>query len=427
MNNIEKRLIDEKNRIGSIKAPEELEMRLKNALNNAPGKTKRKTAIWKLAVVALFLMAIVASYNYNAFAYYGKKLFGFDDVLSGTLKELNEQGMGQIIGKKTTLKDGTELTIDGIMTDANQLIMYYTLSNPNGIEESMSINPASITGFLTNSNAVSGTSLMNDDQTVMKGSMSFEPVSPFSKKLTLHFGEYLQNNRMIENSISFLYNPNKAMQTEIKQSIRKTLRVDKGKVTFHTITATPTSTVITGVMNVENYDRVHFPLGGIQLIANGTEVPLMGGGNHSSIRGTMFDIQYDALPKKLESLELVMKEFVGYQKLEEKITLASINNEPIHIGGKELWIKAVSTTSEGTEVTIATDNDVMLDGVSLQSQNKVIPLRTTIKQTETKLKDGRLLKERTLLFDSKVNPEYMIIKGMHYMKPYHKTITIPVK
>lgn len=425
-NNIEKQLLDEKERLNSLKTPEELEMRLRTALNSSPGKTKRKTAIWKLAAVAVFFIAIVASYNYNAFAYYGKKLFGFDDVLTGTLQELNEQGMGQIIGKKTTLKDGTELTIEGIMTDANQLIMYYTLLNPNGIEESMSINPANITGFLTNSYAVSGTSLMNDNQTEMKGTMFFEPVSPFAKKLTLHFGEYIQNNHMKEYSVSFAYNPNKAMQTEIKQSIRKTLQVDKGKVTFHTISATPTSTVITGLMNVENYDRVQNPLGGIQLIANGAEIPLMGGGSRSSIKGTKFDIQYDALPKKLESLQLVMNEFVGYQKVKEKIALASIKDEPVLIGDKELWIKAVAITSQGTEITIATDDDIMLDGVLIEAKKNSIPLRTTINQTETKLQNGRILKERTLLFDSKDNPEYLVVKGLHYMKTYNKTINIPV-
>ena len=47
--------------------------------------------------------------QYNAFAFYGKKLLGFDEVINSTLKELNEQGMGQIVEKKTKLEDGTEL------------------------------------------------------------------------------------------------------------------------------------------------------------------------------------------------------------------------------------------------------------------------------------------------------------------------------
>ena len=72
---------------------------------------------------------IFVGYNYNGFAYYGKKIMGFDDLMSGTLAELNEEGMGQTIGKSVLLEDGTEFTVDGIMTDANQLILYYTLTN----------------------------------------------------------------------------------------------------------------------------------------------------------------------------------------------------------------------------------------------------------------------------------------------------------
>ena len=76
--------------------------------------------------------------------YYGKKIFGFDEVITGTLKELNNEGMGQIIEKQTKLEDGTDFIINGIITDANQLILYYTLTNPNGIDEhtEMSFRPS---------------------------------------------------------------------------------------------------------------------------------------------------------------------------------------------------------------------------------------------------------------------------------------------
>lgn len=93
---------------------------------------------------------------------------------------------------------------------------------------------------------------------------------------------------------------------------------------------------------------------------------------------------------------------------------------------KELWIKKVSSTSRGIEITIATEEDVMLDGVSIQANGENIPLNTTLNQHDTKLPDGTILKERTLLFDASVQPEQLIIKGMHYMKPYNISIKIPV-
>lgn len=115
---------------------------------------------------------MIVGYNYNAFAFYGKKLIGFDELITGTLKDLNEEGMGQIIEKKTTLVDGTELTINGIMTDANQMIIYYTLANPVGIEDTTTTRndfwASKITGFLTNASAESGVSSINDAGTELK-------------------------------------------------------------------------------------------------------------------------------------------------------------------------------------------------------------------------------------------------------------------
>ena len=133
-----------------------------------------------------------------------------------------------------------------------------------------------------------------------------------------------------------------------------------------------------------------------------------------------------ALPKQLDSLELVIKEFVGYQRLEEKISLSSISDELISLNGKDLWIKNVSTTSQGVEITIATDDNVMLNGVSIQTQKEIIPLKTTVNQTYTK-QEGRNVKERTLQFDSMTNPENLLIEGLYYMKKYNKKMEISIE
>lgn len=432
MNNVEQRLADEKARLASITAPEELEMRLRKALNSAPAKRMKRIApIWKVAAVVV-LVTVISGQNYNAFAYYGKQLFGFDELLQGTtLQQLNEKGMGQNINKKTMLVDGTELTINGIMADANQFIMYYTLTNPNGLED-MSVDafrPSKISGFLTDSNVVSGTSLINEERTEIKGTMSFDSVNPFSKKLTLHFWQQLAvNGQMSEGTVTFPYNPNEAMQAQIKQSINKKVKVDKGTITFKSITATPTMTVIKGKLNVENFDRVNIALHGIQLIVNGTPIEILGSGSQSSLGGRNFDIRFDTLPKALHSIQIIVKDFAGYQKLDEKYVLeTSISDKPLKLGDKELWLKDVSKTSQGIEITIASDEDVMLDGVSIETDNESTPLKTTINQKEIKQADGKLIKERTLLFDTQSKPESLLIEGLHYLKAYNKVIEIPVK
>ena len=127
MSEIEKELLKRKKQLDTVTAPDELEERLRQALDTVP-LTKQRKPKWPIALVALLFLSIVG-YNYNGFAYYGKRIMGFDDLMSGTLAELNEEGMGQTIGKTVLLEDGTEFTVDGIMTDANQLILYYTLSN----------------------------------------------------------------------------------------------------------------------------------------------------------------------------------------------------------------------------------------------------------------------------------------------------------
>lgn len=422
MDDIEKELLEQKKRLETIKAPDELEGRLRLALDSAPAK-KKLMPKWAMAVVALFFLSLVG-YNYNGLAYYGKKIIGFDDLMSGTLAELNDEGMGQTIGKSVQLEDGTEFTVDGILTDANQLILYYTLANLDEIED---IQLPRITGFLTNSHRGGGTSIINEEDSEIKGQMSFDPVSPFAKKLTLEYEKRSKGGKWMTGSISFSFDPNKAMQTEIRQKIKQTVKVDKGTITFKTITATPTVTMIKGTMDVENFSRIHLPFEKVELLANGKTIGLLGSGSGTSLGGTGFELRYDALPKELDSLELVVKEFVGYTVVDEKIPLSPIREQPFLLKGEDIWLRDVVKTEDGVEITIASDDDVLFDGVTIEGQGSSFPLETTVKQDFEKLYNGRILKVRTLLFPMETIPEFMNIKGMHHMKPIDYKIEIPVK
>ncbi|PAD69861.1 hypothetical protein CHH83_06320 [Bacillus sp. 7586-K] len=427
MTKIEKQLEIEKKRLDSLKVPEELEDRLRNALHSAaPKNTNRRLTNWMIAVVCLFTILTIG-YHFDALAYYSKKILGFDAVMSGTLQRLNEDGMGQIIEKKLVLEDGTELLINGIMTDANQLVMYYTLSNPNGLDQSEELfSPKSITGFLTNSEIESGTSIINEEKTEIKGTMSFEPVNPFAKKLTLHISQRLKHNQVKEDSVTFPFHPNKAIQTEIKQPIKKTVKVDKGTITFNKITASPTITVIEGRLNVENFDRVDLSLNGVELFANGKPIELLSSGSHSSLNGQKFELQYDALPDQVESLILNVQQFAGYERLDKEFSLNNMKEAPYLLNKKKLWMKKLSMTSEGVQITIVTEQDVMLDGVSVKTKNEMIPLNTTVNEVNKTLPDGTEGKERTLLFNTDSRPEALFIEGIHYMKSYGYEIDIPV-
>lgn len=420
-------LFDEaKKQIEEIHAPDELESRLRRALQSVPVRKKKSPSFLLTAAAAIFLIGIV-TFQYDALAYYGKVLLGFDELSSGTLNDLNEKGYGQIIEKEAVLSDGTKLTINGAMADENQFVLYYTMANESGLRSDADLSPARISGLFTQSQAESGTSQLNDDATELKGILFFEPVSPFSNDLTLHFSEQMENGSLKESALTFPYHPNKALQTSLKKPIRKTLRVDKGSITFSSIKASPTMTAIEGKLDDENFDRADFALEGIELKADGKNVPLTGGGTSTSLFGTSFDIRYDALPDTVETLTIVMKTFTSYELLNRKIPLSEADELQILPGEKELLIKNVAATSHGTEVTVTTDQDVMLEGVSLTDhQGRSVPLETTVNQSYTQ-KNGKGLKERTLIFNTSAKPHYLVVEEMHYLKTYDEKIEIPVK
>src|SRR4051794_4391442 len=93
VNEIEDRLNDEKKHIDSLSAPGDFETRMRSALKATPQRKVRRIPYLKIAAVG-FLCFILLGYNYNTFAYYGKKLFGFDGIISETMKDLNDKGMG---------------------------------------------------------------------------------------------------------------------------------------------------------------------------------------------------------------------------------------------------------------------------------------------------------------------------------------------
>ena len=142
----------------------------------------------------------------------------------------------------------------------------------------------------------------------------------------------------------------------------------------------------------------NLPFEKVELLANGKSVEMVGSGISTSLGGTKFELRYDALPKELDSLELVVKEFVGYTIVDEKIPLSPINEQPFLLKGEDIWVRDVVKTEDGVEITIASDDDILFDGVTIEGQGNSSPLETTVRQDFEKLHNGRIVKVRTLLF-----------------------------
>ncbi|HLR35198.1 MAG TPA: hypothetical protein VK071_07725 [Tissierellales bacterium] len=102
MANIEKLLTDGKKELDNLYIPENMEVRLRATLDSIPNKKRSFNIKGKIAV--LIILALLIGYNANTLAYYAKGLIGYDNVMNGTLQELNELGRGQIIDNLIHLK-----------------------------------------------------------------------------------------------------------------------------------------------------------------------------------------------------------------------------------------------------------------------------------------------------------------------------------
>lgn len=431
MKKIERRLLEEREKIQSIQAPSTFEQTVKQSLQENVRPKKRKYHIW--IAVAAMMFFILIGYNYNALAYYGKKILGFDHRLFGTLKDLNESGFGQPIDQSVELHDGTILTINGMMTDKNQLILFYTLFNENGLDNSTGeeVRIGNITGFMTNSSSRGGSGTFNEDMTELKMIMSYDPVNPFAKNLTLTVWDTDDTNMEEGIDISFKHDPNKAMRATLELSLNETFQFDLGTITVKSITASPTMTLVEGKIEMDDIEKLdyfdHAPYEGLQLKANDHHfVSSTGSGRTTGITGTTFHVEYNALPADIESLQISLEHSVGYEEIQKEINLNTQLDTFIPIiDGRELFVKEVNESNLGVEVTIATDHYMMPDHISLKTDKGKISEPDSIERLgNTIQKNGRLMDEQTFIFNTNERAESLIMEGVYYKKRYNESVDI---
>ena len=148
-----------------------------------------------------------------------------------------------------------------------------------------------------------------------------------------------------------------------------------------------------------------------------------------------FELEFDVLPTdKIESIELVLENFTGLQKVEEPISLASPSDRSIKIGDEKLWIRSVTKTDTGYDIVIARKEFLCFvcfqnDPLSIKAGGKVIPVSSISKERPLDLKNGNILWEQTYSFNTTDKPEFLeflLLDGFEYIKTYNKKISIPV-
>lgn len=431
---VERLLAEKKKDIDNIKVPEELESRLYKVLESS-SQTKVRKKNWRIAVTVACIVFLLVGYNFNALAYYGKKLLGYDNVMNGTLRQLNELGKGQPIGKSHTFTNGVTVTLDGVMVDENQLLVFYTVKDPDGAVNEKDHFIMTIKGFIREYNPEGGQGEMNEEKTEVKWIYSFEKPSVFEKTLKLEL-MYFNNKNYEKGEIRFSIDPNKAMGHTLKQTINKTVKAGDTKLHLVSIVASPTKTVLHGkIQNIIELakdqilgERLRPNSVNIKLIANGQEVDWQGGGMSTDMKGIRFHSEYDALPDDLTSLQLNIESFSVDRDVNKKVNL---NKELRHIKvqalGQDIEINQVYESGDSTYVTFTTRDDVVLTKVGLIVDGERVNLKETLNSDLKKLEDGTILHTRTLHFPKTGTKYELSIEKMTYTQDYNKAINIPLE
>lgn len=432
MKKIEKILKEKKLEIDSLIVPDELEARLRNKLIEKPSKKTIKN-MWKIKIAALFIAVILISYNIDILAFYGKQLTGYNELMSTTLKELNESGKGQIIGKDYKFKNGITITLDGVMIDDNQLLAFYTIKDPNKKVHELSLGPINyFEGIFGKLHMQSGMGRIDVEKETAKWVTSFEPPKFLEKKMTWNFS-LISNEKEESGSIEFILDRNKAMGHTLKKHITKSIQIDKNQIHFDSILASPTTTVLNGTtqnilelaMDQINNTRFRPQSLDIRLIANGKNLEEKSSGLSTNMKGMKFYKEYEALPKNLKTLQIHFMSFEADYNVNKQINLRkSENNQSVIILNQNIKINTVYEYKGETYITITTKEDVILSRVYLILDGEKTELKETISSEYSKMPDGTVVHTRTLKFSGAGDDMKLDIKRIKYNKIYDQIIDI---
>lgn len=436
MDKFEKILMDNKFEIDRLEIPEELENRLYKALKNQPSPFKvRKYLGIKAAIILIAIL--ITGYQYNTFAYYAKKMVGYDEIMSDSLKNLNEMGKGQSIEKTYTFKNGVTVTLDGVMLDDTNFIAFYTIKDPSGSVDKVEFNPMeSIRGKKEMYLPRNSVGNINDEKTEAKYIVKCEIPAGSDKELTFTFGINEGNNNIDNGEISIVLDRSKAMGHLLKRNLNEKIKSGRNNIYLDAVTASPTSTVVKGhiqsllelAFDQINKNRVRPISVNTKLIANGKEVEWQGNGMSTDMKGINFYVEYDALPVPLKELQLKVENFRADYDTHVQVGLnKAVKNQEIEVLNKNVEINKVYETGGDTYVTITTEKGVVLTRVYCLMDNRKVELQNTVLEGEEIKADGSSNYTRTLHFKGSGDRIGLDIQRITYDEILNEVINIPVK
>ena len=429
MANSEELLDREKKRMDNLAVPSDLEERLRSTLENIPKKKSK----FKLKVASIILVFLLLSYNMDTLAYYSKQLIGFENVMTGTLQELNEMGKGQLINQSHTFQNGVKITLDGIMLDDNNMVVFYTIHSPKG--NVMDVNSdlrVSLTGAGDRTFTFGGQGQANEDLTEMKWVVSTHQTPRFYER-TLNFKAEMEQARESA-TIKFKLNRNQAVGKSLKIPINKEIDLGRRSIKLQSLTASPITTVLKGQiqdtvelgLDYVNKNRFRPEKLEISLIADGKEIDWQGSGMSTDMKGIHFDITYDRLPKDIKELQLKLTSFGGDHDTDELIKLEKGKTNNFKILDQQIRIENVYEFDGNTYITFTTEENVILSKVYLNIDGERKNLQETIPGEAEKIIDDQgnaiIYYTRTMRFEGTGEELELDIQRIRYATDYDMII-----
>ena len=429
-NLLEDNLDDLKRSMDNLEVPSELEFRLRQGLDEVPRKKKPFNYTRFIGVAALLIF--ILGYNADALAYYGKKLVGYDNLMNGALQELNELGNGQVIDKSYVFENGAGVTLDAIMLDTNNMVVFYTIFDPSGDVEEVSND---LTFFrLESFSGVSdggGQGEISEDGKTMKWVLTYDAPKFFDKKMKLVFDSMSTGEA---GEIEFKLDRNQAMTESLKIDVSKTVQINDRHLTVDSLVVSPMSTVIKGTfqniveLGVDKFkgESIHLEELEFELLADGIPMIMESMGIGTDMGGSKYNFRFETLPKDTKEIELKLKTFAANEAVNMNVALnKGEKNRTLNILGEEIILNQVYEDHGNTYITLTSRENVFLSNLYLNIDGEEVHLEQTIDEnlvTELEKETKEILRTRTVEFKGTGQDLELRIKKMRYLKEFDQTI-----
>lgn len=224
------------------------------------------------------------------------------------------------------------------------------------------------------------------------------------------------------------------MDHNLKIPINKVIDANQRKLKVRSLIASPTTTVVKGQiqniveLGIDQITGQRFMPENIELtlIADGKEVDLQSSGVSTDIKGSRFNMSYDALPQDTKNIEIKLKSFGGNYEVNKTIEMEKGKiNKSVKILEQDIRINEVYESKGNTYINITTDENLTLSKALLDIDGKQIGADETIPGDYEKLVDGDSTKvnyTRTIKFKGTGEKLVLGVHRIRYNKSYDKTI-----